>query len=172
MHVSSFRITNYKSFADSGLVHLESGFNVVVGRNNVGKTAFAEAVSLRFSDNPHRSLNTVPTRNAQPNPRSQIAVSITVEAGELAELLAHELSTFYVPTQPDSPGPGEVAMRTALSDGLTVEADFQPGGAHSARLSTYMGPSGSTSYLKSLWTRWVDSRIWDRLWACRVTIHN
>jgi predicted ATP-dependent endonuclease of OLD family len=60
VHLSSLRITNYKSFADSGLVRLESGFNVVVGRNNVGMTALEEAISLRFSDKPHRSLNTVP----------------------------------------------------------------------------------------------------------------
>ncbi len=56
MHLSSFRVTNYKSFHDSEKVHFEPGFNVIVGRNNVGKTALSEAISLRFLDKPHRSL--------------------------------------------------------------------------------------------------------------------
>jgi hypothetical protein len=57
VHLSSFRVTNYKSFHDSEKVHFEPGFNVIVGRNNVGKTALSEAISLRFLDKPHhRSL--------------------------------------------------------------------------------------------------------------------
>ncbi len=47
MRIERFRIVNYKSFADSGEVRFKPGFNVIVGRNNVGKTALAKAVRLR-----------------------------------------------------------------------------------------------------------------------------
>ena len=59
MRIENFRVVNYKSFADSGEMRLKPSFNVIVGRNNVGKTALAEAVSLRFQAKPHRSLKTV-----------------------------------------------------------------------------------------------------------------
>jgi hypothetical protein len=47
-------------------VHLAPGFNIVVGKNNVGKMALAEAMSLQFGDNAHCSLLTVPTPSAAP----------------------------------------------------------------------------------------------------------
>jgi predicted ATP-dependent endonuclease of OLD family len=71
LRIESFRIVNYKSFTDSRERYLEPGFNVIVGRNNVVKTALAEALSLRFSDKPHRSSKTVPGPDAQPDPESR-----------------------------------------------------------------------------------------------------
>jgi AAA15 family ATPase/GTPase len=81
VRLESFRVVNYKSFADSGEIRLEPGFNVIVGRNNVGKTALAEALGLGFANNPHRSLKTVPKVNAQPeDPLSQAEVSMRLGA--------------------------------------------------------------------------------------------
>jgi AAA15 family ATPase/GTPase len=96
VRIESFRVVNYKSSADSGEIHLEPGFNVIVGRNNVGKTALAEAMSLRFSDKPHRSTKTVHRFGAAPtNTASQVEVSIQLEADELADLLVDEFPSFY-----------------------------------------------------------------------------
>ncbi len=81
MHVSRFRITNYKSFRDSREVSLSPGFNVIVGANNAGKTALAEALSLRYSDKPHRSLDTVPRLSASPDPVSQVEVAFELGRG-------------------------------------------------------------------------------------------
>lgn len=83
MRIQSFQVINYKSFADSGEIHLEPGFNVIVGRNNVGKTALAEAMSLRFPGKPHRSLTTVPTLGTPIDENSRAEVSIRLEANEL-----------------------------------------------------------------------------------------
>ncbi|PZQ63876.1 MAG: hypothetical protein DI570_07575 [Phenylobacterium zucineum] len=55
MKFEAIRIQNYKGFDDSGLVYLHPNWNVVVGQNNAGKTAFIEG--LRLSDNldkPHK----------------------------------------------------------------------------------------------------------------------
>lgn len=66
MSVAAFELIDYKSFADSGEVQFEPGFNVIVGQNNVGKMAMAEALSLRFDNSPHLSTGTVPTPLDEP----------------------------------------------------------------------------------------------------------
>ena len=53
-------ITNYKSFLSPAKVEFGPGFNVIVGRNNSGKSALLEAISLGFEAVPHRSPVTIP----------------------------------------------------------------------------------------------------------------
>jgi predicted ATPase len=142
VRITSFRVINYKSFADSGKMHLESGFNVILGRNNVGKTALVEAMSLRFVDKPHRSSSTVPSPGAQPDPESRAEISVRVEADELTELLIHEMPTFYVPTPAGNPQSVVSVAIAALSEGLPVHAAFRNGGQLWAHPSTY--ESGAT----------------------------
>lgn len=48
MRISSFRISNYKSFIDSGEINLSPGFNVIIGQNNVGKTALFHLLKLHL----------------------------------------------------------------------------------------------------------------------------
>jgi predicted ATPase len=45
MKISAFRITNWKSFEDTGVVKLDD-INVIVGRNNSGKSALIRAIHL------------------------------------------------------------------------------------------------------------------------------
>jgi AAA15 family ATPase/GTPase len=59
MHISKFQLFNYKSFQDSGLLEFTQGINIIVGQNNAGKTALLEALTLNFSDVPHRSIKTL-----------------------------------------------------------------------------------------------------------------
>ena len=44
MQILSFQIKNFKCFEDTPVVHLTTGINLVLGRNNVGKTALLEAL--------------------------------------------------------------------------------------------------------------------------------
>jgi AAA15 family ATPase/GTPase len=62
MHISTFKITDYKSFLETQVISLQSGINIVVGPNNAGKTALLEAVSLRGTNNVsrYRSRRMVP----------------------------------------------------------------------------------------------------------------
>jgi hypothetical protein len=149
VRIDSFRVVNYKSFADSKEIRLEPGFNVIVGRNNVGKTALAEALSLRFSNKPHLSLSTVLRPGAPPlDPSSRAEVTIRLEANELSELLADELHTFYLPTHPERPNVALARLKTALSEGTIVEAVFQGGGLDSARLAAHLGSTMSDTYMQ------------------------
>jgi predicted ATP-dependent endonuclease of OLD family len=64
MFIASCQVKNYKSFKDWEKIQFRPGFNVVVGQNNAGKTALVEALSVQFSNNPHRSLVTRPEGNS------------------------------------------------------------------------------------------------------------
>lgn len=97
MHLSSCRVTNYKSFRDSGQVRLSLGFNVIVGANNAGKTALAEALSLAYQDKPHRSSETVPVLSASPDPVSQVEVAFELGREEFLEVLGGIPQPFIVP---------------------------------------------------------------------------
>jgi hypothetical protein len=124
VRLETARVINYKSFADSGQLHLEHGFNVIVGRNNIGKTALADAVGLRFPNTPHRSLSTIPIGGAPRDPMSRVEASIRLEVEELRELLTTALPNFVVPTDPSNTDAGEVWLQTVLSQGLTINAVF------------------------------------------------
>jgi hypothetical protein len=83
LHIRDLSIKNYKSYLESPAIHFEPGFNVVVGENNVGKTALAEALSLSFSNNPHRSTKTVPQVGIAPPSTSSVVVSVTLTSEDL-----------------------------------------------------------------------------------------
>ncbi|MDE2267237.1 MAG: AAA family ATPase [Alphaproteobacteria bacterium] len=55
MWLKSFRIRNYKSFCDSQMHSLAPKRNVIVGTNNSGKSALLEALSLKYSNHPHKT---------------------------------------------------------------------------------------------------------------------
>ena len=148
MRIQSFQVINYKTFADSGEMRLEPSFNVIVGRNNVGKTALAEAMSLRFPSKPHRSMNTLPTPDTPISQDSRTEISIRLEANELVELLIREMPTFYVPTEAQEAPAGRATFRTVLSEGVTVNATFLNGSYHSAKLSTYTGETPPRRYMR------------------------
>ncbi|MEL0589137.1 MAG: AAA family ATPase [Planktothrix rubescens PR222] len=68
MYISKFQICNYKSFKDSTLLEFKPGINIIIGQNNVGKTAFLEALELNFSDHPHKNI-----RKLQPQKKRQFS---------------------------------------------------------------------------------------------------
>src|SRR5215211_6314598 len=96
MYIRSFEVSNYKSFLASGEVALTAGFNVIVGPNNVGKTALVEALSLDFKDQPHRSLQTAPNPQTRASGDSRVTVSFEVGRDELIQLFADELEQWHV----------------------------------------------------------------------------
>ena len=67
MYIKSLQIENYKSFGQSTKITFSKGFNVVIGKNGVGKTALLEA--LQFG-----KINKVPflSPNSKPSPNSDI----------------------------------------------------------------------------------------------------
>lgn len=85
MLIKEFRIKNYKSFLDSDSVELGSGFNIILGQNNSGKTALLEALRLKFQSKPHRSVSVLPTPRSPINPNSTVEVSLSINGEELKD---------------------------------------------------------------------------------------
>lgn len=96
MRFQTVQILNYKSFRDSGEINLDAGFNVIVGKNDAGKSALLEALSLRSEPKPHLSLSTLPNRNSVINSNCIIKVTITIASKDIANILAtHKEFTYY-----------------------------------------------------------------------------
>lgn|SRR3989442_1243338 len=107
MHISGFRIENHKSFRATDIVDLTPGFNVIVGQNNVGKTALVEALSLSAGQKAHRSLKALPTAATPLQGNSLVDVSFAISRSELIELLRSLQPQFWVPISEGS-SPHEV----------------------------------------------------------------
>lgn len=107
MRMSSFRVQNYKSFRDSGQLDFSGGFNVVVGENNVGKTALLEALSLAAPAKPHKSPATAPRYGTPVNQITQIEVRFVLSGAEARDLLLENGAGFSLPIP--AHGAGNVA---------------------------------------------------------------
>jgi predicted ATPase len=87
MRIESVRIENYKSYREPTEIKLSSGFNCIVGSNDVGKTAILEVIGLQFTDNPHRSLVSRPSRTAPKNMLSRAQIEFRLSRAELMEAI-------------------------------------------------------------------------------------
>lgn len=85
MYLSKIQIVDYKCFLDSGEAELDANFNVVVGKNNAGKSALLEYLNLaaRPATNPHRS----PEGSEAINRDSRLNFSIKFDAQDLIRLI-------------------------------------------------------------------------------------
>jgi predicted ATPase len=90
MHISNVQVENYKSFLKSPNLELSPGFNLITGPNNAGKTALLEALSLRFTAKPHRSVK---THTLPPDEQSSLGVSFVLSRDELWQTFKANLPT-------------------------------------------------------------------------------
>lgn len=95
MYLKKLHVRSFRRFLDSGEIRFAPGVNVVVGANNVGKTALVDAISGRAGVSPHRSILTVPARGDVP-PATEVSLTISYEPGELQALFALQ-DVFYIP---------------------------------------------------------------------------
>lgn len=87
MFISLFQIGNYKSFHRAKRIPLAQGFNVVIGKNNAGKSALLQALSLQFEDRPHRSLISMPTPGRVVPAQSIVTVEFKLTEEEFIRLV-------------------------------------------------------------------------------------
>jgi len=91
-------VYNYKSFDPAGQsIVLGTGFNVLFGQNNAGKTALLEALALQIENKPHRSRSTIPGADVSRDlGESIIEFTFTIDRHELWTLL-RQAGQFFVP---------------------------------------------------------------------------
>ena len=122
MHIQSVSIENYKSFLDCQTLHLESGFNLLVGSNNSGKTTILDVVDMDLSLNePHRSELTIPIFGGQPTRHSEFEVTLVTRFGELWRLLGS--NQLYLPYSDLAANKGGVDVQKSIR--TFVEGDGQ-----------------------------------------------
>jgi predicted ATPase len=97
MYISSFQLNNYKSYYRAETLELSPGINIVVGQNNVGKTALLEGLGLNFPSNVHRSSRLKKRGSSRDNNLSWATVSFTISRDELWEILRDMPREFGVP---------------------------------------------------------------------------
>ncbi len=85
MYISKFQIRNYKSFLESDEIELKPSFNVIVGKNNSGKTALVETLTLRYTSKPHRSTKTLPSPESHWNQASSTDITFELTAEEIRD---------------------------------------------------------------------------------------
>jgi predicted ATPase len=100
MRLLSATIRNYKGYRDSGRAEFGPGFNVLVGQNNSGKTAFLEALEFaKFQSKLHRSIDVV--RETSVSGVSECEVEIELPGPELRSILLTRGGQFNFPLNCD-----------------------------------------------------------------------
>ncbi|MEH1856645.1 MAG: AAA family ATPase [Nostoc sp.] len=96
MFIKKLQVLNYKSYLDSGLMEFSPGINIIVGRNNAGKTSLLEVLTLEFENHPHRSLKTLPNKLSSIQEESKIQITLNIEKEELRSFIK-KLSLIGIP---------------------------------------------------------------------------
>lgn len=90
MYISKFRVKNYKSFLDSGEITFTPGINIITGQNNAGKTALIQALSLFFSNIPHKSSITIPNTSVNNIEVSNANIELVVSKVEIENYIFNQ----------------------------------------------------------------------------------
>jgi hypothetical protein len=120
-------IENYKSFDGTGPVKLGAGFNVVVGQNNSGKTAFLEALCPRLiGNNPHRRIECgVPN---VPKSLSTFTYKISLPGQDLRRILLQRGGSYHVNPKVMQVNHREMVDEYFAIDSMEFDLRYQNGG--------------------------------------------
>lgn len=105
MRIKSVHVTNYMAFRDTGTVELDSGFSVIVGKNNAGKTALLNAASMQISNRPHLSVYSVHEYGVSPTDKhSRAEYEIKIEKAHIRKIVTSEDGSYYLPEPAEALG--------------------------------------------------------------------
>ena len=122
MWISELQVINVKSFADSGLLQLSKGINVLVGKNNAGKSTLLQSVLSMQSTNQSHPFG-------QPSGARRIGTSESTACIHLQDIEAAYFNTKGI----SDGGQGNLTISFA-SDGLPRTFTFTPEGTNSAAI--------------------------------------
>ena len=87
MYIKKLQVFNYKSYFDSGVIEFAPGVNIIVGKNNAGKTSLLEVLTLDFEDHPHRSLKTLENKGMTLKEESKIEIIWEISTEEVRNFM-------------------------------------------------------------------------------------
>ena len=146
MYISAARINNYKSIYDSGDIPFTPRFNVIVGRNDAGKSALVEALGLRYALKPHRSLKTALTAVTPLEQISSTHITFNLSPEDIIEFLSGQ-QLVYIPVTAGEDQPVIDQFTKAIAEAGTFQFVWTPNGIGSAWLERY-GDSAKPNFLQ------------------------
>ena len=117
MYISTIKIRNYKSFRESTSIPFTPGLNIIVGKNNAGKSALIEALSLSFINNPHRSIATLPRSSSPIKQEAEIEITFAIPKDELEDVLINNFSEIHIPV--------EKSFRGSVITNRAIDPEYQ-----------------------------------------------
>ena len=139
MFISRCQINNYKGFRRSDSINFGPGFNVVVGKNNAGKTALIDALSFAFPPIPHRSLQGSSLAG------SSIDLAIMVPPSDGFRFL-RDLGTFGMSAHPTRMLEEKERLAKYFRGGFEVETSFGNGDFSPGVLKDFPTASNGSTY--------------------------
>lgn len=125
MRIKKFRVINYKSFVDSDTLDFNQGINVIVGKNNSGKTALLEALRMTITSKPHRSKTTKPRPTSPLNPNTEVYATLTASKEEIYDFCLSYNDKLGLPVPSNIQNPTSQDYKSTLDLLLkTPEIDF------------------------------------------------
>ncbi|BAZ28149.1 SMC domain protein [Cylindrospermum sp. NIES-4074] len=115
MFIKTLQVFNYKSYSDSGEMEFAPGINIIVGRNNAGKTSLLEVLTLDFEDHPHKSIKTLPNKSSTIEQKSKIKITLHIGKGEWRDFIQ------YISTDIGIPIPGITKEFTECLNSLAAQ---------------------------------------------------
>src|SRR5690242_5970410 len=116
MRIDEFRIFNYKSYRATDPIPLAPRFNVFIGKNNAGKTALLESLSLTtLANHPHRQSGILRGQPFEASSKVELRATLTV--ADLHDALFNA-QNFWFPIPKDLNHPEEDRGESMLRDFL------------------------------------------------------
>ena len=132
MYIKKLQVFNYKSYYDSGEMEFAPGVNIIVGRNNAGKTSLLEVLTLDFEDYPHRSIKTLPNKSSRIEEKSRIEI--------IWDISTEEVRNFIKQLSPNIgiPAPRKVSFIGSQDQYIYEDKDYDPQESPLDKFERYM----------------------------------
>lgn len=158
MRIEHLQIKNYKSFADSGRIRLQRGFNFFIGKNNSGKSALLSVLQFQLNAQPHRTARTAPTPSAPLSSESRGTVGFVVSGREFSQLT---LNREAIGIPPVDAAPRDVLARIIEPDRETqFEIAFTGDFVHNYDVNWNLGYQLNAQHVRSLYMHQNDAGTW------------
>lgn len=160
MQIRTFSLQNYKGFLNHAPVSLSPGLNVVVGKNNSGKTALLEALSLAFDNQPHISSLTKPRPDSRVSMESFVECVFAIDRDEFVSILQSSSGEFFVPFSQSTHRSPQIAVQRFF-ESIMEEEEFLLSSGYGAGGNVV---GGSTLLVHYAWGSQASSAIhvkWD-----------
>ncbi|RCJ42197.1 hypothetical protein A6770_08270 [Nostoc minutum NIES-26] len=97
MFIKRLQIFHYKSYINSNLLQFSPDINIIVGRNNSGKTSLLELLTLNFENHPHESIKTLPNKFVTIKEKSKLEITLHIDKEELRSFIKQLMPNVGIP---------------------------------------------------------------------------